>query len=115
MEEIVPGFVDEEEDNEALRDTPPASDDEDDIKPRYERWRRGSGEVKIMHVFESIKEFKEVVLEYALMGGWNVKYTRWGNDISEAKCVVVGEVPCTWRIYYSYEKISASIHGEVIP
>ncbi|RID75414.1 hypothetical protein BRARA_B02460, partial [Brassica rapa] len=92
VEEIVPGFVDEEEDNEALRDTPPASDDEDDIKPRYERWQRGSGEVKIMHVFESIKEFKEVVLEYALMGGWNVKYTRWGNDISEAKCVVVGEV-----------------------
>uniref|UniRef100_A0A0D3ATL9 Uncharacterized protein n=1 Tax=Brassica oleracea var. oleracea TaxID=109376 RepID=A0A0D3ATL9_BRAOL len=43
VEEIVLRFVDEEEDNEALRDTPPASDDEDDIEPRYERWRRGSG------------------------------------------------------------------------
>ncbi|XP_056849556.1 uncharacterized protein LOC108824591 isoform X2 [Raphanus sativus] len=104
VEEIVLGFVDEEEDNEALRDTPPASDDEEDIEPGYERWRRGSGELKIMQVFESIKEFKEAVLEYALMGGWNVKYSRWGNDISEARCAVVGEVPCTWRIYCSYDK-----------
>ncbi|KAJ0238436.1 MULE transposase domain-containing protein [Hirschfeldia incana] len=111
VEEIVHGFVDEEEDNEALRDTPHASDDEDDIKPGYERWRRGSGELKIMQVFESIKEFKEVVLEYALMGGWNVKYSRRGNDISEAKCAVVGKVPCTWRIYCSYQK---SVHQYMV-
>ena len=105
VEEIVSEFVDEEEYNEAHRDTPPCSDDEEgDIESGYERWRRGSGELKIMQVFESITEFKEAVLEYALKGGWNVKYTRWGDQISEAKCAVVGEVPCTWRIYCSYEK-----------
>ncbi|XP_013633062.1 PREDICTED: uncharacterized protein LOC106338690 [Brassica oleracea var. oleracea] len=105
VEEIVSEFVDEEKYNEAHRDTPPCSDDEEgDIESGYERWRRGSGELKIMQVFESITEFKEAVLEYALKGGWNVKYTRWGDQISEAKCAVVGEVPCTWRIYCSYEK-----------
>lgn len=103
VDEIVADFVDEEEYNEAHRDTPPCSDDEEgDIT--YERWQRGSGELKIMMVFESINEFKEAVLEYALKGGWNVKYTRWGDQISEAKCAVVGEVPCTWRIYCSFEK-----------
>ena len=61
--------------------------------------------MEIIQVFESITEFKKAVLKYALKGGWNVKYTRWRDIIFEAKCAVVGEVPCTWRIYCSYEKI----------
>lgn len=56
-----------------------------------------------MQVFESITEFKDAVLEYALKGAWNVKYTGWGNGISEARCAVVGEIPCAWS-YCSYEK-----------
>lgn len=114
VEAMVAEFVDEAEDNEALRDTPPNSDDEEEnIGGEYERWRRGSGELKIMQVFESINEFKEAVLEYALLGGWNVKYTRWGNGISEARCAVVGDIPCGWRIYCSLE-IGAEVYGENI-
>ncbi|KAL0707997.1 hypothetical protein Bca4012_074423 [Brassica carinata] len=45
--------------------------------------------------------------EYALQGGWNVQFTRWGGVKFEAKCGVEvdeGEIPCSWRIYCSYEE-----------
>ncbi|XP_013634812.1 PREDICTED: uncharacterized protein LOC106340476 [Brassica oleracea var. oleracea] len=62
------GFVDDNENDDYQR-TPPSSDCEDEgSNDRYERWIRGSGELKIRQVFESIEEFKEAVLEYALKG-----------------------------------------------
>lgn len=49
VEAIVANFVDEVEDNEALRDNPPNFDgEEEDIGGEYERWRIGSGQLKIM-------------------------------------------------------------------
>ncbi|KAF2599134.1 hypothetical protein F2Q68_00011104 [Brassica cretica] len=44
--------------------------------------------VEARQVLESVKEFRETVLEYALKGGWNIQLTRWEGVKSEAKCGV---------------------------
>ncbi|XP_056858366.1 uncharacterized protein LOC130507717 [Raphanus sativus] len=107
VESVVAG-ISEDQDNENYQDTPPVSDcEEEETGNPYDRWRKGSGELHIRQVFDGIKEFREAVLEYALQGGWNIQFTRWGGVKSEAKCGVEvdeGEIPCSWRIYCSYEE-----------
>ncbi|XP_010453170.1 PREDICTED: uncharacterized protein LOC104735138 [Camelina sativa] len=99
VEENLAGFVDEEEhDND--EDTPPNSDCED-VERRYMRCKKGSGEIKLEQVFDSIGEFKEVVVDYALKNGENIKFTRWGSEKSEVRCSIGGN--CKFKIYCSYE------------
>ncbi|XP_013594587.1 PREDICTED: uncharacterized protein LOC106302671 [Brassica oleracea var. oleracea] len=125
----VAGFVDEDEHhNDEV--TPQNSDCEDGGR-RYQRCKKGSGELKLGQAFDSIPEFKEAVVDYALKSGFNVKFSIWGCEKSEVRCGVVagGEgdndgadgnadhvVPsgdgsnknedkgCQFRIYCSYEK-----------
>ncbi|ESQ55732.1 hypothetical protein EUTSA_v10026773mg [Eutrema salsugineum] len=103
VEAVVATFVDEEENDDYGKQTPPTSDNEGEKteKTCYDRWRRGSGELKVGQVFESVEEFREAVLEYALKGGWNIQYTRWAAKKYTAKC---GIDECNWRIYCSYEE-----------
>lgn len=107
VESVMAGIC-EDEDNENYQDNPLVSDcDEEETGNPYDRWRKGSGELHIRQVFDSVKEFREAVLEYALQGGWNVQFTRWGGVKFEAKCGVEvheGEILCSWRIYCSYEE-----------
>ena len=47
-------------------------------------------------------------LEYALKGGCNIQFTRWGGVKSEVKCGVEvdeREIPCSWRIYCLYKNL----------
>ncbi|CAA7058664.1 unnamed protein product [Microthlaspi erraticum] len=101
VEEVVAKFFEEEENDDYQR-TPTTSDNEGRKIQRcpYDRWVRGSGELKIKQVFESVKEFREAVIEYALKGGWNIRFNRWGAVKSEALC---GIEKCSWRVYCSYE------------
>lgn len=105
--EAAVGEIFDGEDNENYKNTPPCSDGEEEENPRrYQGWKRGSGELHIRQVFDSVKDFKDAVFEYALKGGWNIQFTRWGNVKSEAICgveVEEGETPCSWIIYCSYE------------
>ncbi|CAA7036714.1 unnamed protein product [Microthlaspi erraticum] len=103
VENLVSAFVNEEENDDYYQRTPPTSDSEGGEIPRcpYDRWRRGSGELKISLVFESMKEFREAVIEYALKAGWNIQFSRWGKLKCSAVC---GIKKCEWRIYCSYER-----------
>ena len=102
------GEISDDEDNENYKNTPPCSDGQEEENPRpYQGWKRGSGELHIRQLFDSMKDFKDAVFEYALKGGCNIQFTRWGDVNSEAICRVEmdeGETPCSWRIYCSYEK-----------
>ncbi|KAL0719454.1 hypothetical protein Bca4012_068778 [Brassica carinata] len=107
VENIIADIVDDDDevDGDMVRTPPPSDGEEDEENPiYYERWKRGSGELAIRQVFVSVEEFKEAVLEYALMGGWNIKMTKSGAIKCEARCAVVSEEPCLWRIYCSFEK-----------
>ena len=102
------GEISDDEDNENYKNTPPCYYGEEEENPRpYQGWKRGSGELHIRQLFDSMKDFKDAVFEYALKGGCNIQFTRWGDVNSEAICRVEmdeGETPCSWRIYCSYEK-----------
>ncbi|XP_010436569.1 PREDICTED: uncharacterized protein LOC104720348 [Camelina sativa] len=65
------------------------------------RCKKGSGEIRLEQVFDSISEFKEVVVDYALKNGENIKFTRWGSERSEVRCAIGGN--CNFKIYCSYE------------
>uniref|UniRef100_A0A0D3E584 SWIM-type domain-containing protein n=1 Tax=Brassica oleracea var. oleracea TaxID=109376 RepID=A0A0D3E584_BRAOL len=99
IENNVASFVDEDE-NFDHHNTPPNSDDEDNES--FVRFRPGSGELELRQVFDTIEEFKEAVLEYALKGGWNIKLNKWGDIKSSAVCGTKED--CPWRIYCSYEE-----------
>ena len=99
IENNVASFVDEDE-NFDHHNTPPNSDDEDNES--FVRFRPGSGELELRQVFDTIEEFKEAVLEYALKGGWNIKLNKWGDIKSSAVCGTKKD--CPWRIYCSYEE-----------
>ncbi|XP_024014259.1 uncharacterized protein LOC112088205 [Eutrema salsugineum] len=104
--EVIGTFVDEEENDDTYKKMPPLSDNKGERNDDrcYESWRRRSGDLKISQVFESIKEFREAVLEYALIGGWNIQHNRWGSIKSGAKC---GIEKCNWRVYCSYDDVVA--------
>lgn len=76
IENNVASFVDEDEDFDH-HNTPPNSDDDDNES--FVRFRPGSGELELRQVFDTMEEFKEAVLEYALKGGWNIKLKKWGG------------------------------------
>ncbi|KAL0664015.1 hypothetical protein Bca4012_100852 [Brassica carinata] len=99
IENNVASFVDEDE-NFDHHNTPPNSDDEDNES--FVRFRPGSGELELRQVFDTIEEFKEAVLEYALKGGWNIKLNKWGDIKTSAVCGTKED--CPWRIYCSYEE-----------
>ncbi|EOA21227.1 hypothetical protein CARUB_v10001576mg [Capsella rubella] len=99
VEENLTGFVDEEE-HDNCEDTPPNSDCEDAPR-RYVRCKRGSGDIRLEQVFDSISEFKEAVIDYALKKGENIKFTRWGSEKSEVRCSIGGN--SKFRIYCAYD------------
>ncbi|XP_020877679.1 uncharacterized protein LOC110227541 isoform X2 [Arabidopsis lyrata subsp. lyrata] len=90
----------EEEEVYNSEGTPPHSDCEGERQ--YIRCRKGSGELRISQVFDSIAEFKEAVVDYALKEGVNVKFTRWGSEKCEVKCSLGGT--CMFKIYCSLDR-----------
>lgn len=102
------GFVDEEENDEYINTLPVLDCEEEHNECLYERWKKGSGELMIKQVFESVKESKEAVLEYTLKGGWNIRFNRRGEVKGGVVCgvdVEESDSPCPWRIYCSYEDL----------
>ncbi|XP_024014814.1 uncharacterized protein LOC112088710 [Eutrema salsugineum] len=98
------GITEEEEQQpDNSEDTPPNSDDEDGgVQRRFLACKKGSGELQLAQVFDSIAEFKEAVVDYVLKEGYNVKYTKWGSEQSRVKCALGGD--CPFVIYCAFEK-----------
>ena len=84
VEENVAGFVDEDEDFD-YHNTPPNSDGEEE-EENFVRSRRGSGILQLRQVFDTIEEFKDALVDYALKEGWNIKLNKWGKIKSSAVC-----------------------------
>jgi len=100
VEQNLAGFVDEEEhDND---ESTPLNSDCEEGERRYVRCKKGSGDIRIEQVFDSIAEFKEAVIDYALKKGVNIKFTRWGSEKSEVRCSIGGN--CKFRIYCAYDE-----------
>ncbi|XP_024013207.1 uncharacterized protein LOC112087530 [Eutrema salsugineum] len=91
----------EEQQADTCEDTPPNSDCEDGGR-RYIGCKKGSGELRLGQVFNSILEFKEAVVDYVLKEGFNVKYTKWGTQHSQVKCAIDGD--CAFKIYCAFDK-----------
>ncbi|XP_010463179.1 PREDICTED: uncharacterized protein LOC104743834 [Camelina sativa] len=100
VERNVASFVDEDEDFD-YHNTPPNSDGEEE-EEHLVRYKRGSGQLEIEQVFDSLEEFREALVAYALKEGCNIKISRWGKDKSAAVCGT--KEPCPWYIYCSYEE-----------
>ncbi|RID45748.1 hypothetical protein BRARA_I02450 [Brassica rapa] len=100
-ERNVSNFVDEDEQFD-YHNTPPNSDGEEE-EENFVRWKKGSGELKLRHVFETLDDFKEALVDYMLKEGWNIQFCTWGKDKSAAKCGIE-DANCPWRIYCSYEE-----------
>ncbi|XP_024011246.1 uncharacterized protein LOC112086517 [Eutrema salsugineum] len=93
---------DENKQVDISEDTPPNSDSEDCGGRRFLTCKKGSGDLKLAQVFDSIAEFKDAVVDYALREGYNVKYTKWGSEQSQVKCALGGD--CKFVIYCAFEK-----------
>lgn len=100
VERNAAAFGDEEESFDH-HNTPPNSDGEEEEVVSYVRCKKGSGELKLRQVFDTLSEFKEAVVDYVLKEGWNIKMSKTGKEKNSAICVADG---CSWRIYCSYEK-----------
>ncbi|XP_048631449.1 uncharacterized protein LOC125606422 [Brassica napus] len=101
VERNVAGFVDEEEDFD-YHNTPPNSDGEEEEEESFVRFRRGSGHLELRQLFDTVEEFKDALVEYALKEGRNIKLNKWEKLKSSAVCATEGG--CPWRIYCSYEE-----------
>ena len=86
---------------------PDSSDDdsEDEIDLRDKRMRnRKHDKLAVGSSYYTVYEFKEVVLEYALTKGKNIKQDRWDKTKVSFVCGIGGK--CKWRLYCSYDKDS---------
>lgn len=97
VERNVASFVDDDPDFD-YHDTPPNSGGEDEYEDKFVRFRKGSGKLQLNQVFETIKEFKEALVEYALKKGYNIMNNTYGKVKSGVVCSIPG---CSWRIYLS--------------
>ncbi|XP_018511928.1 uncharacterized protein LOC108870760 [Brassica rapa] len=66
------------------------------------RFKPGSGHLELRQVFDTVEDFKDALVEYALKGGWYIKVNKWGKIKSGAVCGTKDK--CPWRIYRSYEE-----------
>lgn len=82
--------------------TPTGSDDEDNNNmPKYPEFRpevdMQNIEFKLGMLFSTANEFKDVVKEYAVKGGYDVKFTKSEKWKIQVNC----SVECEWRLYAS--------------
>ncbi|XP_010413083.1 PREDICTED: uncharacterized protein LOC104699476 [Camelina sativa] len=97
VERNVASFVDEDP-NFDYHDTPPNFDDEG-CGEKFVRLKKGSGQLQFKQVFDTLKDFKECLIDYALKGGYNIKLDRWGKEKNGVVCSMDG---CHWRCYCSF-------------
>ncbi|XP_010496057.1 PREDICTED: uncharacterized protein LOC104773177 [Camelina sativa] len=97
VERNVASFLDEDP-NFDYHDIPPNSDDEGGGE-KFVRLKKGSGQLQFKQVFDTLEDFKECLIDYALKGGYNIKLDRWGKEKNGAVCSMDG---CHWRCYYSF-------------
>ena len=97
VERNVDGFVDEDFD---YHNMPPNFDG--DEQEAILRFKPGSGHLELRQVFDTVEDFKDALVEYALKGGWYIKVNKWGKIKSGAVCGTKDK--CPWRIYRSYEE-----------
>ncbi|XP_020891500.1 uncharacterized protein LOC9324527 isoform X2 [Arabidopsis lyrata subsp. lyrata] len=85
VERNVARFVDVDDEYDEYA-TGSDSEDDGNLREEYFRYIKGSGELKMKMVFDSLEAFKSAMVDYVLKTGRNVKYVRWDPDRSELKC-----------------------------
>ena len=93
--------VNDEDSSEEELLIPKGSNEESNGKPKYPEFRpevdMAKFEFKIEMLFNNAIEFKDVVREYAVKGGYDVKFTKSQTWKVQVNC----SDGCEWRLYIS--------------
>ena len=87
--------------NEIPESSDDSSEDEIDVREKRMKRRKNHDKLALGSNYYTLYEFKEIVLEYALSKGRNIKQDRWDKTKVSYVCGIGGK--CKWWIYCSYD------------